>query len=216
MPLFTLKNVRFRDIIQYPDIEITADKTTFICGESGSGKSTLLKMLNGVISPTEGLITCNGRNIEECETIMLRRENLLVGQSVYLFDRSIKENFDQYYAYRGLEPVSEQTVESYLEICAVKLPLNSMCGVLSGGERHRIFIAVNLSYQPKVLMIDEPTSALDDKNANALMRNLKSHCKASGITLIVVSHDREIAGQYADEIITLGGGENGRGSNHLS
>ena len=204
--MFALKSVNYKDILKYPDIEIPSDAATFICGESGSGKSTLLKLLNGVLSPSDGEIIYLHKTLEDYDPILLRQEILLVSQSVYLFDRSIKDNFIEYYNYRNLDAIGEDAIKKYLNICSVNLPLDSMCQVLSGGERQRVFIAINLSYQPKVLMMDEPTSALDDKNANALMENIKAHCKANNITLIVVSHDKAIAEKYADNIIYLSGG----------
>jgi len=206
MALFTITDVHFEHIIHYPDIEIEAGRTTFICGESGSGKSTLLKLLNGVITPTGGCITYLDKNIGEFDPVALRREVLFVGQAVYLFDESIRENFNTYYAYRDLDAPSEAEMEQYLEICAVSLPLDSMCTVLSGGERQRVFHAINLSLGPKVFMMDEPTSALDDKNAKALMENIKAYCDEHGMTLLVVSHDKAIAEQYADRVIFLEGG----------
>ena len=203
MALFTLNNVKFKDIIQYPDIEIPEKLTTFICGESGSGKSTLLKLLNGVLSSTDGEISYRGENINSYNPIALRRNVLLVGQTAHLFDKSIKENFNEYYSYRDMKVICEEKMKEYLDICSVDLPLDSMCSVLSGGELQRIFIAINLSYQPDVLMMDEPTSALDDKNANSLIENVKSYCKIKEITLIIISHDRDIIGKYADHTITL-------------
>ena len=206
MTLFALENVNYKDIIKYPDIRIPADGVTFICGESGSGKSTLLKLLNGVISATSGTITYLGSKIEDYEPIELRRNVLLISQSVYLFDKSIKENFNEYYAYRDLKVIADETMKKFLNICLADFPLDSMCNVMSGGERQRVFIAINLSYQPKVLMMDEPTSALDDKNADTLIKNIKSYCKANKISLIIVSHDKTIADRYADNIINLLGG----------
>lgn len=206
MALFTLENVNYKNIIKYPDMEISEGNATFICGESGSGKSTLLKLLNGVISPTDGEITYLDKNIEDYDPIALRREVLLISQSVYLFDMSIRDNFNDYYAYRELEPISEEAMKSYLHICSVNLPLDSMCSVMSGGERQRVFIAINLSFQAKVLMLDEPMSALDDKNAHALIDNVKSFCKQKGKTLIVVAHDRTIIDKYADNTISLSRG----------
>ena len=203
MALFILKKVKFKDIIQYPDIEIPEKITTFICGESGSGKSTLLKLLNGVLSSTDGEISYRGKNINDYNPIILRRNILLIGQSVYLFDKSIKENFNEYYAYRDMQVISEKKMKEYLALCSVGLPLDSMCDVLSGGELQRIFIAISISFHPHVLMIDEPTSALDEKNANMLIENVTSYCKTNGTTLIVVSHDRVIADRYADNIIAL-------------
>ena len=202
MALFTLKKITFKGI-QYPDIEIPEKRTTFICGESGSGKSTLLKLLNGVLSPADGEISYRGKNINDYDPIILRRDILLIGQSVYLFDKSIKENFNEYYAYRDMQVISEKTMKEYLDICSVDLPLDSMCSVLSGGESQRIFIAIGISFHPHVLVMDEPTSALDDKNANILIENIKSYCKTNEITLIVVSHDRAIADRHADNIIAL-------------
>jgi putative ABC transport system ATP-binding protein len=206
MTLFSLKNIDYKNIIQYPDIEIYDGSVTFICGESGSGKSTLLKLLNGVISPTGGVIFYHGKNIEEYDPIKLRRDVLLISQSVFLFDLTIKDNFNHYYAYRDLPVLSDDEVKKYLDICTVNLPLDSPCNVLSGGERQRIFMAVHLSLKPKVLMLDEPTSALDDKNANALIENIKLFCKQNNQTLLIVSHDKSIANQYADRTINLTGG----------
>ena len=204
--MFSLKNVKYKDILSYPDFSLPKGAANFICGESGSGKSTLLKLLNGVVSPSCGEITYLEKNLEDYDPIFLRQEILLVGQSVYLFDMSIKDCFDEYYNYRGLEALSESSIAKFLDICSVSLPLDSLCQVLSGGERQRVFIAINLSLNPKVLMLDEPTSALDDKNANALMVNIKENCKQNGISLIVVSHDKSIAEKYADNTIMLAGG----------
>ena len=203
MALFTLKKVKYKDIIQYPDIEIPEKQVTFICGESGSGKSTLLKLLNGVLSPTDGEIRYRKKNINDYSPVALRRDVLLIGQSVYLFDKSIKENFNEYYVYRDMQAISEEKMKEYLALCSVDLPLDSMCGVLSGGELQRIFIAISISFHPHVLMMDEPTSALDDKNANMLIENITSYCKENELTLIVVSHDSNIANRYADNIIEL-------------
>jgi putative ABC transport system ATP-binding protein len=201
--LFALKSVSYKDILKYPDITIPENVVTFICGESGSGKSMLLKLLNGVLSPSDGEVNYWQKSLDEYDSILLRQEILLVSQSVFLFDMSIKDNFIEYYNYRNFDVPDDDEINKYLDICAVDLPLDNMCHVLSGGERQRVFIAINLSYKPKVLMMDEPTSALDDKNANTLMENIKAHCKASGITLIVVSHDKAIAEKYADNVINL-------------
>ena len=203
--MFSLKNVNFQDIVTYPDIAIPEGMTTFICGESGSGKSTMLKLLNGVTSPTSGVIAYANKDIRTFDPITLRREVLLVGQNSYLLDQSIRENFHAFAAYRDMEPSSDEAMIAYLKACSLTLSLDSNCTLLSGGEKQRVFIAIHLSFQPKVLMMDEPTSALDDKNANALMGNITSYCKQENMSLIVVSHDKSIAERYADHTIFLGG-----------
>ncbi|MDR0332033.1 MAG: ATP-binding cassette domain-containing protein [Dysgonamonadaceae bacterium] len=203
MSIFRLKNVNYKNIIRYPNIEIQQGCTTFISGESGSGKSTLLKLLNGITSPTSGEIFYLDKNITDYTTMDLRREILLVSQQSYLFDMSIRDNFQEYYAYRELENICNEQMQYFLKICAVDNQLDDNCNVMSGGERQRIFTAINLSFPSKVLMLDEPVSALDHKNANTLMSNIKTYCKEQKKKLIVVSHDKTLMDKYADEIINI-------------
>lgn len=204
MELFHTKELIFADTIQYPDIQIQAGKVTFICGASGSGKSSLLHLLNASISPSKGEIAYQGQDINTLDPIALRREVLLVAQAVYLFDGSIRDNFHRYYHYRDITPPTDDTIMHYLSLAALDLPLDSVCTVLSGGERQRIFLAIHLSLCPKVLMLDEPTSALDEESARRLMEHFVTHCKEHTLSLIIVSHDKALAKQYADNIITLG------------
>jgi len=203
MALFSLKNVWFKDIIHYPNIEISQGGAAFICGESGCGKSTLLKLLNGAVSAESGEILYCGRRIEEYDPVMLRREVLLCGQSTFLFDGSVQENFNEFYKYRDLPFANQEEINTYLKICAAGFPLDAPCATMSGGERQRVFTAVCLSMRPKVLLLDEPTSALDDMTANAMVSNIKTFCHENNITLIVVSHNKTLAQAYADTVITL-------------
>jgi len=203
MTLFTLQDVNFKNIIRYPNIEIKAHITTFISGESGSGKSTLLRLFNGLICPSEGKIFYQGKDISTYDPIHIRREVLLISQTVYLFSESIRDNFHRFREYRLLEPIQDEQIKQYLEICSLHLDLDSPCDVLSGGEKQRVFIAINLSLGSQVLMLDEPTSALDDKNAKSLLKSLKDYSKEHNMTLLVVSHDSQIVAEYADEIIHL-------------
>ena len=199
--IITTKDLKFMDFITYPDIEIQKGKATFICGESGLGKSTLLKLFNGVVSPSAGTISYLGNPITEYDTVELRREVLLSNQSVFLFDESISKNFDEYYDYRELTHLTDEEKEKFLEICCLDMPLDTECQTMSGGEKQRVFTAICLSLQPKVLMLDEPTAALDEGNAENLLRNVKSFCMEQDITLIVVCHNLVLAEKFADKII---------------
>lgn len=191
--------------IQYPDIDIEASKTTIITGDSGCGKSSLLKMFNATLNPSSGNVYYEGVNINDVDTIKLRREILLIGQSVYLFDKSIKENFAEFYHYRDEACPDDDTIKYYLQLAFANFPLDTMCQTLSGGERQRVFIAINLSFKPKVIMLDEPTSALDNKTAINVIKNLKMHSDENNITLIIVSHDKQLIDSLGDRVISLGG-----------
>ena len=203
MDIISANQVVFQSMIRYPDIKIAKEETTFIHGPSGCGKSTLLKLINGTISPDRGEILYNDNNIENIDTIKLRREILLVSQSVYLFTGTIEENFIKYYEYRDHDLLPKEDMEKFLKLCSADFPLETRCETMSGGERQRVYIAIFLSFMPKILMLDEPTSALDNISSDAMMKNIINFSNDNEMTIIVVSHYLPLAEKYGDNIITL-------------
>lgn len=203
--ILSATGLRFKDLIEYPPIEIKPLKATFLTGESGSGKSTLLKLLNATAAPSKGVILYEGSDVEGMDTVRLRREVVLVAQSVFLFDGTIRQNFDQFYDFRDDAPIGEADMNRCLALCCAEFPPETRCETLSGGERQRVFLAIHLSFKPKVLMLDEPTSALDEATAFKLFSNVKAWCAENGTTLVAVSHDRKLVDAFADEVIILAG-----------
>ena len=201
--VLSAQGVVFKNLIYYPEVCIEARRAVFIRGESGSGKSTLLRMLNGTVSPDEGEIKYNGVDIAGMDTIALRRDVLLAGQPVFLFDCTIGQNFKEFYEYRGMPAPDNDTMRKFLTLCRADFPIDTDCTRLSSGERQRVYLAVYISFMPKVLLLDEPTSALDAQNASALMSALKDFCKSEGITLVTVTHDAALAQRLADSLIEL-------------
>lgn len=203
--ILSANGLRFRDLIEYPPIEIATAKATFLTGESGSGKSTLLKLLNATAAPSAGVILYEGADVEGMDTVRLRREVVLAAQNVFLFDGTIRENFNQFYAFRDEPLIGETDMNRYLALCCADFPLEARCETLSGGERQRVFLAIHLSLRPKVLMLDEPTSALDEATSFRLFANVKTWCAENGTTLVAVSHDQKLVDAFADEVIRLSG-----------
>lgn len=203
MDIISASQVVFQSMIRYPNIKIAKGKTTFIHGPSGCGKSTLLKLINGTTSPDSGEIFYKGNNIENIDTIDLRREILLVAQSVFLFTGTIEENFKKYYEYRDRDLPTKETMEKFLKICSAEFPLETRCETMSGGERQRVYIAIFLSFMPDVLMLDEPTSALDNTSSDIMMSNIKNFTNDNEMTTVVVSHYLPLAEKYGDNIIAL-------------
>ena len=201
--ILSISGLSFQDMIYYPDLQIETNQPTFITGPSGSGKSTLLRLFNGTLTQSSGEIYYNGKDTMQLDTIQLRKEILLVGQSVFLFEKSIRENFMEYYRYREEKAPSDEQMRSILEICCVDFPLEKDCTSMSGGEKQRVYIAIFLSFLPKILMLDEPTSALDAHNGFQLMNNLLAFCKEKQITTIVVSHDGSLTQQFAHSVFTI-------------
>lgn len=197
------ENLSIFDNIKYPEIKIKKNITTFLVGDSGCGKSTLLKLFNQTLNQNNGKIFYDNKNIEEYNTIDLRKEIMLVSQTSFLFDMTIRDNFIEFYKYREQQSPTDDEIRMYLDLCCADFDLDNTCETLSGGERQRVFAAINVSLKPSVLMLDEPTSALDELNAENVIANLKKFCKSNDITLIIISHDKRIAETYADEIITI-------------
>ena len=201
--LLSTQNLSFQNILCYPDISIEQNKTTFIAGASGSGKSTLLKLFNGSHSPSSGTIFFQGTNIHYIDPIKLRRDILLVSQTVYLFDGSITDNFNLFYSYREQAPLPPEQVEALLRLCEADFATSKDCNLLSGGERQRVYLAICLSFRPQVLLLDEPTSALDKNTATTVLRNIINFCKANRITPIIVSHDPSLSNEFAEQVINI-------------
>lgn len=198
------KNLSFNNLIYYKDIYIENNKANFIVGKSGTGKSTLLRLFNDTLSPSSGSIYYSENDIREMDTILLRQKLLLISQTVYLFDASIKENFKQYYSYRDMPPPSDDEMKYFLNLCSVRFSLDSNCTIMSGGERQRVYIAIFLSFKPKVLMLDEPTSALDKQTGIEVMDNILDYCKKNEITVVAVSHDVSLTDKFAENVIAIG------------
>lgn len=203
--LFSVRGVSYLDILHYPELDIKKGQTTFIAGESGSGKSTLLKLLNATLSPTTGQVCYLGQDLAGMDTLVLRREVILVAQDAWLFPGSIKENFTQFRAFRGDKPLSAEEIKALLTTCALEMPLDKDSKTLSGGERQRVFLAICLSFAPKVLLMDEPTSALDEQTAHLLFTRLAAYARENSFSLVVVSHAKTLAQDFADQVITFSG-----------
>jgi len=201
--LISAVNLSFNNFITYPDFAIEKNQVTFIMGESGVGKSTLLKLFNQTLTQSSGDIFYNDKNIRTMDSIDLRKEISLIGQGAFLFDSSIRENFKNFYNFRGEDVISDKDIKYYLELCCITFDLEKDCTTMSGGERQRIYMAIYLSFNPNVIMLDEPTAALDSKNSDDVIRNVISYCKKKEISVIIVSHDKELKEKFAEDVILL-------------
>jgi len=203
-PILRTKDLKFKDFLEYPDIEVEQNICTFITGASGSGKSTLLRLFNQSISQSEGKIFYKGHDLDEMDTIVLRQQILLCGQAVFLFQTNIRENFQQYFEFRGEIVPTDEAIKHFLNLCQIDFPLNKCCTSMSGGERARVYMAIHLALNSEVLMLDEPTAALDPENSENVIKNVLAFCREKGTTTIVVSHDAALAEKYAERKIKLG------------
>lgn len=202
MEILRFENVKF--INEYDDFSIDKNEVVFVVGKSGSGKSTLLKLINNTLQLKSGRIFYKDKNILNINPVDLRRNIIMTSQENFLFDMTIRENFHEFYKLRDLEELTDEEIATFLRITNFDVDLNLNVEKLSGGEKQRVFLAIALSLNPEVLLLDEPTSALDNKTAFDMMKNIVDYCKHNDITLVVVTHARQLVDEFADKIIDLG------------
>ena len=202
MEILRFENVKF--IKEYDDFSIDKNEVVFVVGKSGSGKSTLLKLINNTLQMKSGRIFYKDENILNIKPVELRKNIIMTSQENFLFDMTIRENFHEFYKLRDLEELTDEEITKFLKITNFDVDLNLNVDKLSGGEKQRVFLAIALSLDPEVLLLDEPTSALDNKTAFDMMKNIVNYCKHNDITLVVVSHARQLVDEFADKIIDLG------------
>ncbi len=181
-----------------------------IIGPSGSGKSTLLHILGGVDRPTSGKVFMNGQDVykknEENLAIFRRREVGLIYQFYNLIPvLNVTENITLPVLMDG-KAVNEERLHELLETLQLTGREKHLPNQLSGGQQQRVSIGRALMNAPAVMLADEPTGNLDSKNSQDIMELLKLSNKKYAQTLIVITHDENIALQ-ADRIITI---EDGR------
>lgn len=188
------------------DISISHGEFVAIVGSSGSGKSTLLNMLGGLDRPTEGTVTVEGKNIfsfrDEELTIFRRRKIGFVFQAFNLVPvLNAYENIVLPIELDG-NAVDEEYVDSIITSLGLKEKINSMPNQLSGGQQQRVAIARALATKPSIVLADEPTGNLDSKTSQDVIGLLKVTGKKFHQTIVIITHNEEIA-QIADRIIRI-------------
>lgn len=194
------------------DVSFSVEKGQFVAiiGPSGSGKSTLLHILGGVDRPTAGKVFLEGQDVfaqnEDQLAIFRRRQVGLIYQFYNLIPvLNVTENITLPVLMDGRK-VNQERLADMLTTLALKGREKHLPNQLSGGQQQRVSIGRALMNSPAVVLADEPTGNLDSKNSQEIVELLKLSNKQYGQTLIVITHDENIALQ-ADRIITI---EDGR------
>jgi cobalt/nickel transport system ATP-binding protein len=176
-----------------------------ICGPNGSGKSTLLQHLNGILVPEEGRVTVMGKTLNKNSVGELRRVVGMVFQDAdsQLFAPTVLDDVMFGPLNQGL--TSEQAKEQALWALNT-VGFNELSKAphhLSGGEKRLVAIAGVIAMKPKVVVVDEPTSDLDPLNAENIERLLVSLRDEMGLSVVVSTHDMDLAARIADRLYIL-------------
>ena len=194
------------------DISFTVEKGEFlaIIGPSGSGKSTLLHILGGVDRPTSGKVFVDGQDVyaqnEDQLAIFRRRQVGLIYQFYNLIPvLNVVENMTLPVLMDGRQ-VNQERLEELLDVLGLRGREKYLPNQLSGGQQQRVSIGRALMNAPAVVLADEPTGNLDSKNSQEIVELLKMSNKKYGQTLVIITHDDNIALQ-AHRVIAI---EDGR------
>ncbi|MBU3182801.1 ABC transporter ATP-binding protein [Clostridium psychrophilum] len=194
------------------NINLSVDKGEFVAivGASGSGKSTLLHLLGGLDRPTSGNVVIDGESIykykEEKLAVFRRRKIGFVFQFYNLLPiLDVEENM-ALPALLDNDKVDKVYLEELIKVLGLSERKHHLPSELSGGQQQRVSIGRAVFNKPSIILADEPTGNLDTKNSKDVIELLKFTAKKYNQTLILITHDVNIAAM-ADRVITIGDGE---------
>ena len=197
------------NVLQDVSFEVDYTETISIVGESGSGKTSLIMLIGGLEKASSGKIQFKEfeiSNLKEDQISEIRRKKIgIVFQSFYLIPN-----------YTALENVSltleinkiqnpEQKAKEILDRFGLDQRLNNLPSQLSGGEQQRVAIARSIAMKPQLILADEPTGNLDSENSNLISKILFDYVNEEKASLIIVTHDNNLANQTKRKIIIKDG-----------
>ena len=192
------------------DFRVKAREFVAIIGKSGSGKSTLLHMLGGLDEPTDGSVLIDGKILsglkKEQLAILRRRKIGFIFQNYNLVpDLNVYENVVLPVELDGRK-VDEEYVSEILELLGLSKKKDAFPGNLSGGQQQKVAIARAVAAKPVIILADEPTGNLDSATSHEVLGLLKMAARQFSQTIILITHDRDIA-QLADRIVHIEDGK---------
>ncbi|HEV2799383.1 MAG TPA: ABC transporter ATP-binding protein [Pyrinomonadaceae bacterium] len=198
-------------VVALDRVSVTIAEGEFVAllGTSGSGKSTLLNLLGGLDHPTEGEVIFDGRSLApftKREMARYRRQSVgMIFQNFNLITTmTAAENVELALAFGGLAGRErERRAHELLERVGLGERATHRPSELSGGEQQRVAIARALANRPRALLADEPTGNLDSTRAQELLSLLREMVAADKLTVLMVTHDRDLAARFANRTIQM-------------
>lgn len=191
------------EVIKGVSIEFTENAFAVILGQSGSGKTTLLNILSGLLTPTEGNVYMEGRDINRLSdrkmSELKRKDVGYIFQNYLLLNNLTAEENIKIGAGLGRDGIR---LDKLTDILDIKDILHKFPSELSGGQQQRVAIARAVIKKPKILFCDEATGALDEQNSIQVVKLLHSVKTTFGISVIFITHNSAIA-KTADRIIRM-------------
>ena len=217
-PVFEARQLCFRyrgasgPVVADVDVQVPPGCLYAILGPNGSGKSTLVRLLLGALSPEHGTVFYAGRAVRAWPRRTLAKQIGVVPQAeAVAFPLTVKQFVAMgRYPHLGLltreSQADRQAIDRAMERCNVAALAQRQFGALSGGERQRARIARALAQEPSVLVLDEPTASLDIRHEMATLELLRHLVTREGVTVLVVTHNLNLAARYAHRLLLMSHG----------
>ena len=218
-PVFELAEVSFRypgsarEVLRDVSLQVSGGALHAILGPNGSGKSTLLRVMLGELSAQRGSVAFDGRAVGEWPRRALARRTAFVPQAEPLaFPLSVRQLVEMgRYPHVGILGRPGREDESAIEGAMARAGVSELSERsihnLSGGERQRARIARALAQEPTTLVLDEPTAALDLRYEMETFELMSELAQTPGFTVVVATHNLNLAARYASELVLLSGGQ---------
>jgi iron complex transport system ATP-binding protein len=197
-----------RNAVGNVDLDVAAGEMVAVLGPNGSGKSTLLRLLLGALSPADGDVTLFGRTLTDWPRDEIARAVGVVTQAEELaFPLTVRElvamgRYPHLGAWRREGAVDRAAIARALDRCGLADLSERSVLELSGGERQRARVARALAQEPRTLLLDEPTASLDIAHEMSLFE-LLAELRLDGVTIVIVTHNINVAARYADRLVLL-------------
>ncbi len=213
MKLIEIKNLKFgyNENLILKDVNLSLEKGDFavISGENGSGKSTLIKLILGGLKKDEGSIRLFGIDIEDFKNYNKLGYVPQVNDSIKIaFPVTCREYvslnlYKDFNIFKKLKKSNKEDVENIFTSLNIKNLIDRPFNKLSGGQAQRVMIARALVANPDLLVLDEPTVGIDQKSKDDFLKLLVHLNTNHGISILMITHEMEILGDYVDKIFRL-------------
>ncbi len=200
------------EVVKNVSFALQQSRLLAIVGANGAGKTTLLKALNGGLPISSGAILVNGKNIKDFSRREIAREIAVVAQEnetkfpVTVLEFVLSGRFAHGNSFGWENADDLRAAREVLRQCDLANFENRLMNRLSGGERQRVLFARALCTEARILLLDEPTANLDFAHQTLMFRLVRQKCESGNSAAVVITHDLNLASEFADEILLLKNG----------
>ena len=200
-------------VLQDISFTLATGKIIALLGANGAGKTTLLKSLNASLPTSAGEILLGGKRIDKLSRREIARQIAVIAQEndtkfpVSVLEFILSGRFAHGAAFGWETETDLRIALDCLEVCDLKNYESRLMNRLSGGERQRVILARALATEAKILLLDEPTANLDLAHQAMMFRLINERCRTGDSSAVLITHDLNLASEFADEILLL---KNGR------